>query len=78
MKRIIIILVTAHFSLLTLFSQAPQKFNYQAIVRDGAGNILPDQDIGIKISILEGTVDGTIVYSETHSPTTNDFGLVTL
>ncbi len=68
------------FLLLTLnvFSQAPQKFNYQAVVRDDAGNLVSEQPVSIKISILQGTVDGTVVYSETHSPTTNSFGLVTL
>ena len=68
------------FLLLTvnIFAQAPQKFNYQAVIRDDAGNIVPDQTVGIKISILQGAVYGTVVYSETHSPTTNSFGLVTL
>jgi len=68
------------FLLLTLnvFSQAPQKFNYQAVVRDDAGTILEDQNVSIKISILQGAVDGTVVYSETHSPTTSSIGLVTL
>jgi len=68
------------FYMLTLnaLSQAPQGFNYQAVVRDDAGNIVGDQIVGIKISIMQGSVDGTVVYSETHSPTTNSFGLVTL
>ncbi len=68
------------FLLLTvkLFAQAPQKFNYQAVVRDDAGNLVSEQLVSIKISILQGAVDGTVVYSETHSPTTNAYGLVTL
>jgi len=68
------------FLLLTVnvFSQAPQGFNYQAVVRDNAGTPLTEQSVGIKISLLQGAVDGTVVYSETHSPTTNSFGLVTL
>ncbi len=68
------------FLLLTInaFSQAPQKFNYQAVVRDDAGNLVSEQPVSIKISVLQGTVDGTVVYSETHTPTTNSFGLVTL
>ena len=68
------------FLLLTVnvFSQAPQKFNYQAIVRDDVGNIVEDQAVSIKISILQGSIGGTVVYSETHSPITNSFGLVTM
>ena len=60
------------------FAQAPQKFNYQAVVRDDAQNIVSEQAVGIRISILQESVDGTVVYSETHTPTTNAFGLVTL
>ncbi|UCG26950.1 MAG: hypothetical protein JSV24_08205 [Bacteroidales bacterium] len=68
------------FLLLTinLYSQAPLKFNYQAVVRDDAGDLVSDLTIGIRISILQGSVEGTVVYSETHSPITDQFGLVTL
>ncbi len=78
MKRIILFLLTVHCSLLTLVAQAPQAFNYQAVVRDDAGTIVSDQVVGIKISILQGNVSGTVIYSETHAPTTNSLGLVTL
>jgi hypothetical protein len=61
-----------------LFSQAPQSFKYQAIARDGSGNILANQTVTFQISILSGSISGPAVYSETHSVTTNDFGLVTL
>jgi hypothetical protein len=65
------------FSFLTLFSyaQAPQKFNYQGVARDNSGNILPNQNIGLRLSIRQGTPTGTIVYRETHSASTNQFGL---
>ncbi len=80
MKTKAVFIMSWAFLLLTftLFAQAPQKFNYQAVIRDNAGNIVPVQTVGIKISILQGTVDGTLVYSETHSSTTNTFGLVAL
>lgn len=60
------------------FAQAPQKFNYQAIARNNAGNELQGQNIGIQISILDGSSNGTVVYQETHTKTTNAFGLFTL
>ena len=78
MKRIILFLLTVHCSLLTLVAQAPQAFNYQAIVRDDAGTVVSNQIVGIKISILQESVSGTVIYSETHAPTTNAFGLVTM
>jgi len=60
------------------FSQAPEAINYQAIVRDGAGLVLPNQSVGIQISILQGSATGTTVYQETFTPTTNTFGLVNM
>ena len=59
-------------------SQAPQALNYQAIARTADGVIIPTQSIGVRFSILEGSVTGTTLYSETHSTTTNPYGLFTL
>ncbi len=63
---------------LTLSAQAPQQFKYQAVARDISGNILPNQDISLRISILEGTVGGTALFVETHDVTTNSYGLISL
>ncbi len=63
---------------LTTFAQPPQAFKYQAVVRDNAGEILQNQNVGIRISIHDETTLGTIVYQETFSETTNNFGLVNL
>jgi hypothetical protein len=59
-------------------AQAPQKFNYQAIARNAQGNDLQNQPVGIRISILDGGTNGTLVYQETQTKTTNQFGLFTL
>ncbi|MCF8464837.1 MAG: DUF1566 domain-containing protein [Flavobacteriales bacterium] len=58
-----------------VFAQAPQKMNYQGVARDNAGNVLANQNIGLRLSILSGSVSGTVEFSETQSTTTNDFGL---
>lgn len=58
--------------------QAPASIKYQAVVRDGSGNILPDQEVTFRFSIIQGTLTGTIVYSETQATTSNSFGLVNL
>lgn len=57
------------------FSQAPLKFNYQGIARDNAGIELASQAIGLKISIRQAAPNGTVVFSETHATSTNQFGL---
>lgn len=59
-------------------AQAPGKMSYQAVVRDAADNLVTGQEVGMQISILQGATDGTPVYAETHQPTTNANGLVTL
>ena len=59
-------------------AQAPQKMSYQSVVRNVANQIVANQNIGVKISIVEGSITGTIVYSETHTTTTNINGLFTL
>ena len=60
------------------YSQAPEKFSYQAIIRDAGDAIVANTGIGMQISILKGSAGGTAVYVETHSPTTNANGLITL
>jgi hypothetical protein len=56
----------------------PSGINYQAIARNGAGSVYFNQDIGVRISILQGTNPGVIQYTERHTATTNVFGLFTL
>jgi len=58
--------------------QTPQVFAYQSIARDTAGEILSGEDISVRISILQDSIMGSIVYTESHDLTTGEFGLVTL
>src|SRR5580693_4793226 len=72
-------LFTAFFFVIIIVSgQVPQAFNYQAVVRNNVGNVIPNQLVGVKISIRQGSINGTIVYSERDTATTNQFGLITL
>ena len=66
------------FLWVSLYSQAPQKFTYQSVVRNSSGNILKSAKIGIQLSIFKSSNEGTPVYSEEHSTSTNQNGLVTL
>jgi len=58
--------------------QAPQKFNYQAVVRDNSGDIISNQSVGIQLSVHDVSATGTIVFRETHNSSTNQFGIVNL
>lgn len=59
-------------------AQAPLGFTYQAVVRNSGGEVVVNQDVSFRISLLSGGIGGISVYSETHYAQTNQFGLVTL
>lgn len=77
MKKITLISAML-FIVVSLFAQTPQAFKYQTVVRDNAGEILANQNVSLRMTILQGALPGTVVYAETHTATTNEFGLVTL
>ena len=73
--------ITTLFALLltsVFFAQAPQKMSYQAVIRNATNNLVVSQSVGMKISILQGAVTGTAVYTETQNATSNVNGLVSL
>lgn len=60
-----------------LSAQAPQGINYQAVYRDANG-LVKNKTIAVECFILDNSSLGAIIYSETHSPKTNNEGLFTL
>lgn len=77
MKKIILIaLLLCSFKI--LFAQAPQKMSYQSVIRKTDGTLVVNTLVGIKISILQGSANGTAIYIETQTATTNANGLATL
>ena len=56
-------------------AQSPNAIPYQGVARNASGEILPTQAIGLRISLRDVTAGGTIVYQETHTPTTTALGL---
>ncbi len=61
-----------------VFGQSPATFNYQAVLRDDAGEVLAEENISLNVAILQESAEGEVVFSETHETTTNAFGLVNL
>lgn len=61
---------------IALWAQAPLRFNYQAVARNEVGEVLANQDVAFRFSILQGGENGSVVYSETQGLSTNAFGLV--
>ena len=66
--------------LLTNFAnaQSPEKMSYQAVIRNSTNQLVTNHLVGMKISILQGSASGTVVYTETQTPTTNLNGLVSI
>ncbi|WDF45310.1 hypothetical protein PQ459_10420 [Chryseobacterium sp. KACC 21268] len=58
------------------FAQAPNLMSYQAVVRNSSNALVVNQSVGVKFSILKTSVSGTVIYSETHTKSTNSNGLV--
>jgi hypothetical protein len=52
--------------------------SYQAVIRDASSKLIKSLPVGMRISILQGSVSGAIVYSETQIPVTNINGLVSV
>ena len=59
-------------------SQAPQRINFQSVLRNTNGEVVSNSSVRLRISILTGTTTGTSVYSETHARTTDAGGLMSL
>ncbi|MFN8205971.1 MAG: hypothetical protein U0T82_00990 [Bacteroidales bacterium] len=78
MKKSIIALLLITVTVASGYSQAPTKFNYQAVIRDASGAIKANETVNIQVGILQGNITSTPLYLETQSKTTNEFGVVNL
>jgi hypothetical protein len=76
MKKLFTLLAVA--ITLIVSAQAPQGFNYQATVRNTAGELLSNQSVSFKFSILLNSDLGTEVYSENQTATTDELGHIAL
>jgi len=78
MKKITLFFVS--FWLMTAFviAQTPQAFKYQAVARTSSGNLIQNQLVAFRISILQGSPSGTLLYQERHTTNTNNYGLANL
>lgn len=78
LKGLLFLLWTFIFSFYNVFAQVPEYFKYQAVARASNGDLIKDQKVGFRISILQGSASGAAVYIEEHVDTTNVYGLVNL
>jgi hypothetical protein len=78
--RMIFMIIAAGLLTASVWAQSPQKMSYQAVIRNAGNNLVTNKPVGMRISILQGSVSGTEVYKEIYNPNpqTNANGLVTL
>lgn len=81
MRYLFTIIITLTMGIIfetTVNAQSPEKMSYQAVVRGADDQLLINQSVGMQISVLQGSADGSSLYVERHFPTTNSNGLVTI
>jgi hypothetical protein len=59
----------------SIFAQAPNAISFQGIARNNAGNLIVNQTVSLRFSIINTTAAGPTIYQETQSTTTNELGL---
>ena len=73
-----VIIFSLFFTVFSAQAQAPQKLSYQAVIRNASNGLVANTNVGIRVSVLQGSQTGNAVYVETHTATTNNNGLVNL
>ncbi|MCK4830127.1 tail fiber domain-containing protein [bacterium] len=58
------------------YAQTPEAFKYQAVIGNESGEIIANTTVALRISVLQDSDHGTVVYEETFHPETNPHGLV--
>ncbi len=59
-------------------AQSPQKINFQSGIRNNLGEVQSNKSFSLRVPILSGSISGSSVNSETHTKTTEIYGLISL
>ncbi|MFN4122229.1 MAG: hypothetical protein ACK4GL_02860 [Flavobacteriales bacterium] len=79
MNNLNVLLLLLFASLQSLYGQnVPQAINYQAVARNATGEIIANQNIALRVSVISGSSSGSVAYAELHSTSSNAFGLINL
>ena len=77
MKNLLILFVFSFLSS-AAFTQIPTNMAYEVIVKNALGQVVANQNVGIQLTVLHGSSDGTVLLQETHFVTTDANGQVVL
>ncbi|WP_421775542.1 tail fiber domain-containing protein [Gracilimonas sp.] len=70
----LIFLILAVLFTAEVVAQVPQGFNFQAVARNADGDLIANSELGVRVSVLQGSETGTAVYTEIQTPTTSAVG----
>jgi hypothetical protein len=73
-----VLFILALFLSYHLSAQAPGGLNYQAVVRNASGAIMPNTHVNMRLSVRESSTTGNIAYQETDTATTGPTGIFTV
>lgn len=80
MKKTYLLLISL-FTVFCTYSQAPDAFNYQAVIRNDEGALAANQNVTFRFEIFSNATEingGTKVYSEIHQVNTDEKGTANL
>ena len=55
MKKLYVFLMLMVLGFTTLLAQAPDRFSYQAVVRDASNHLITSSSVSVRVSILQGS-----------------------
>lgn len=76
MKHLFLSILLLTAALFSATAQTPQLLNYQGIARNGSGQPLANQSLGLRLTITDAA--SVTLYQETQTTTTNAYGLYNL
>ena len=77
MKKLVLLAILWMFHL-GIYAQSPTKMSYQAVLRNPSGELVGNKQIRVKVSILEKSETGNVVFAELQQIATNVNGLFSL
>lgn len=78
MKKRVILTALIALIMAKVTGQAPAGLTYQAVIRTAGNELVSNQEVGMRISILQGSAAGAVVFADTQTTVTNANGLVTV
>ncbi|MEO5967984.1 MAG: hypothetical protein ABIP68_07415, partial [Ferruginibacter sp.] len=78
MQKNLLAFISIIFLSISTYAQAPNKMSYQATIRNSAGSLVTNSNVGLRIQIIKGSEFGSAVFVETHNALiSNQVGLIT-